>query len=142
MPARSPLLDTNVIVRYLVEDPERVPVPFRGVFTFFPKVESGEVTVELPELVLFEAFYVLTRLYHVPQREAARTLAAVVAFQGLIMRDKSLIHACLHTLQTHPLGLVDAYLLALAKKRRIRRIYSFDKELARHGMQLLPFVTE
>jgi hypothetical protein len=34
-------IDTNVIIRYLVEDPATVATPFRGVFPFFgmPPVE-------------------------------------------------------------------------------------------------------
>ncbi len=64
-------MDTNVIIRYLVENPDRIQSKFKGVFTFFPKVEKGEIKIELCELVLFEAFFVLTNLYKVPQKEAA-----------------------------------------------------------------------
>lgn len=54
------LLDTNVIVRFLVESPESIPERFRGVFSFFERIERGEVKVHLPALVLVQSFFVLT----------------------------------------------------------------------------------
>jgi predicted nucleic acid-binding protein len=131
---KSKIIDTNVIVRYLTENPATVLVKFKGVFTFFPRVERGEITVELTELVLFETFFVLTRLYEVPQKEVAEKLAAIVAFKGVQMSNKSLMLSCLKILQDKKIDLVDAYLLAYAKKKGIRDVYSFDRDLSRYGL--------
>jgi predicted nucleic-acid-binding protein len=118
-----------------VEDPEKVDMKFRGVFTFFPKVENGKVNAELCELVLFEAFFVLTKLYQVPQNEAAEKLFDMVSFMGIIMPDKPLILSCLEILQSEKIDLVDAYLLALSKKKKLKGIFSFDKDLLRRGLK-------
>lgn len=134
---KTNLLDTNVIIRYLVEDPDKIQKKFKGVFTFFPKVERGEIKIELCELVLFEAFFVLTKLYEVPQEEAADKLSAIVSFKGVIMHDKQLIISCLRILQTENIDLVDAYLLAFAKKKNIKRIYSFDRDLSKRGLNAM-----
>ena len=131
------LIDTNVLVRFLVETPATVPEKFRGVFTFFPKVERGDLTVELPELVLFQAFFVLTSHYKVPTAQAAATLSELVRFRGIVMTDKTLILDCLHTLVRQHTDLVDAYLLALAKKRHVGEVYSFDRDLAKAGLTVL-----
>jgi predicted nucleic-acid-binding protein len=120
-----------------VEDPEKVHMKFRGVFTFFPKVENGEINVELRELVLFEAFFVLTKLYQVPQNEAAEKLSDIVSFTGIIMPDKPLILSCLEILQTEKIDLVDAYLLALSKKKKLKGIFSFDKDLLKRGLKTI-----
>ena len=119
---KTNLVDTNVIIRYLVENPDRIQSKFKGVFTFFPKVERGEIKIELCELVLFEAFFVLTNLYEVPQKEAA---------------DKQLILSCLKILKTEKIDLVDAYLLAVSKKKNIKQIYSFDRDLSKRGLDAL-----
>ncbi len=134
---KTNLLDTNVIIRYLVEDPDKIQRKFKGVFTFFPKVERGEIKIELCELVLFEAFFVLTKLYEVPQEEAADKLSGIVSFKGVIMHDKPLIISCLRILQTENIDLVDAYLLAFAKKKNIKRIYSFDRDLSKRGLNAM-----
>jgi predicted nucleic-acid-binding protein len=134
---KSKIIDTNVIVRYLVENPATIAARFKGVFTFFPRIERGEVVVELTELVLFETFFVLTRLYKVPQNEAAEKLSGIVSFKGVQMSDKPLIVSCLKILQDKKIDLVDAYLLAFAKKKGIHDVYSFDSDLYRHGLKLI-----
>jgi len=134
---KTNLVDTNVIIRYLVENPDKIQSKFKGVFTFFPKVERGEIKIELCELVLFESFFVLTKLYEVPQKEAADSLLGIVLFKGVIMFDKPLILSCLKILLTERIDLVDTYLLAFSKKKNIKRIYSFDKDLSKRGLDSL-----
>jgi len=134
---KTNLVDTNVIIRYLVENPDKIQRKFKGVFTFFPKVERGEIKIELCELVLFEAFFVLTNLYEVPQKETADKLSGIVSFKGVMMSDKPLILSCLKILQTERIDLVDAYLLAFSKKKNIKRIYSFDRDLSKRGLDAL-----
>ena len=131
---KTRLVDTNVIIRYLVENPDSVQSKFKGVFSFFPRIEKGEIKIELCELVLFEAFFVLTKLYEVPQKEAADKLSGIVSYKGVMMPDKALILSCLKILQTESIGLVDAYLLAVSKKKNIKQIYSFDRDLSKRGL--------
>lgn len=137
LPVEISLIDTNVIIRYLVEDPKKVHMKFKGVFTFFPKIEKGEITIELSELVLFEAFFVLTKLYQVPQNMAAEKLSGIVSFMGVTMPDKLLVLSCLEILQAEKIDLVDAYLLALSKKKKLKGIFSFDKDLSKRGLKAL-----
>lgn len=132
------LIDTNVIIRFLVETPERIPEKFKGVFPFFEKVERAEICVQLPELVLFEAFFVLTNLYKVPASEAAETLDQIVAFRGVFMQDKALMHDCLSVLKTKNIDLVDAYILAVSRRKSIGTVYSFDRDLQKSGLEMLP----
>jgi len=134
---KTNLVDTNVIIRYLVETPDKIQTKFKGVFTFFPKVERGVIKIELCELVLFEAFFVLTKLYEVPQEAAADKLSGIVSFKGVIMPDKPLILSCLEILQTERIDLVDAYLLAFSKKKNMKSIYSFDRDLSKRGLNAL-----
>jgi predicted nucleic-acid-binding protein len=134
---KTKLVDTNVIIRYLVENPTRIQSKFNGVFTFFPRVERGEIKIELCELVLFESFFVLTNLYEVPPKEAADKLSGIVSYKGVIMADKQLILSCLKILKTEKIDLVDAYLLAISKKKNIKQIYSFDRDLSKRGLDAL-----
>ncbi|OGV70048.1 MAG: hypothetical protein A3K19_24895 [Lentisphaerae bacterium RIFOXYB12_FULL_65_16] len=131
------VLDTNVIVRFLVEEPGSIPAKFRGVFTFFPKLETGEVAAELPALMVFEAFFVLTSYYEVPPAEAASRLADIVGFRGVIMGEKRVIARSLKILQDRNIGLVDAYIVALSEATGVKTVYSFDAGLAKYGLELL-----
>ena len=131
------LIDTNVIIRYLVEDPVNVPKRFRGVFPFFERVEAGDVKVELTELVVFETFFVLTRLYETPEAVAAETLSKLIQFRGINLTNKKTMLACLRIIQNKRIDLVDAYLIACSKEKGIKGIYSFDKDLTKTGLKLL-----
>jgi predicted nucleic acid-binding protein len=131
------LIDTNVLIRFLVETHESVPAKFKGVFSFFEKVERAELCVQLPDLVLFEAFFVLTRLYDVPATEAADALDHMVAFRGVFMQDKVLMHSCLSILKTTKIDLVDVYILAVSRRKSISTVYSFDQDLEKNGLELL-----
>ena len=131
------LIDTNVIIHYLVEDPETIRPKFRGVYTFFEKVEKGQLHVQLPELVLFEAFFVLTSFYEVPAAKAAQTLDLIVALKGVLMQDKGLMRSCFMLLQNKKIDLVDAYILAVSHQKKIKTVYSFDNDLKKNGLELL-----
>ena len=132
------LLDTNVIVRFLIESPESIPERFSGVFPFFEKVERGEVKVHLPALVLFQTFFVLTSYYEVPTAEAAEKLESLLSFKGLTVPEKPGPRDCLRLLQRRNLDLVDAYIVAHSKARGLKAVYSFDTDLEDCGLQLLP----
>ncbi len=131
------LIDTNVIIRYLVEDQETIRPKFKGVYAFFEKVEKGQLPVQLPELVLFEAFFVLTSFYEVPTAKAAQTLDLIVALKGISMQDKELMRSCLMLLQNKKIDLVDAYILAVSRQKKIKTVYSFDNDLKKNGLELL-----
>ena len=134
---KSRYIDTNVIIRYLVEDPATVKPKFKGVFTFFPRIEKGELTVELAEPVIFEAFFVLTRFYKVPQKKAAEKLAGIVSFKGMRMHSKPIMLSCLKVLQEKKVDLVDAYISVLVSKKGINEVYSYDRDLSKQGLKLI-----
>ncbi len=131
-------VDTNVILRYLVEDPDAIDPKFVGVYSFFEKIETGRLMVQLPELVLFQAYFVLTSYYRVPRSEAAKKLGSLVTFRGIRMAEKEIAIACLKRLEEKNLDLVDAYLLAWAEQKGIPGIYSFDSDLATDAVDTLP----
>lgn len=131
-------VDTNVVIRYLVEDPEKVSREFRGVFPFFEKLERGERTALLTPLVLFQSYFVLTSYYEVPRADAAAKLRELLSFKGIAVSEKAVLRTCLDTLSEHSGDLVDAYLAALCAHRQLRGVHSFDEGLRKLGVELLP----
>ncbi|MDP2957959.1 MAG: PIN domain-containing protein [Longimicrobiales bacterium] len=131
-------LDTNVVLRYLVEDPETTEPRFRGAVAFFEKIERGERTALLTPLVLFQCYFVLTSYYEVPRAEAAAKLREVLSYKGLRVPEKPVLRACLDTLSERSVDLVDAYLAALCIQKRLAGVYSYDEGLTRLGVDLLP----
>jgi predicted nucleic-acid-binding protein len=131
---KASFIDTNFIIRFLVETPDTIPKKFAFIFSFFEKLERGEVKAELSHLVLFESFFVLKSFYKVPQKEISKKFLQLISFKGLHLEDKSIIQACLHLLLTKPIGVVDAYLIAASKSKGLKHIYSFDAGFKKHGL--------
>jgi len=131
-------LDTNVVLRYLMEDPETLEPRFAGVVPFFERLERGEQSALLTPLVLFQCWFVLTSYYRVPGPEAASKLRALLAFRGLRVPEKPILRACLDTLAGGCGDVVDAYLAALCSRKGLAGVYSFDEGMARLGVALLP----
>ena len=131
-------VDTNVVIRYLVEDPAKVAPRFRGVFAFFEKLERGDRTALLTPPVIFQSYFVLTSYYQVPAPEAAKKLRALLAFRGLTTPERTILRTCLDTLAERSVDLVDAYLAALCASRQLNGVYSFDHDLKKLGIALLP----
>jgi predicted nucleic acid-binding protein len=132
-------LDTNVVLRYLVEDPETIAPRFAGVLPFFEKLERGERSALLTPLVLFQCWFVLTSYYEVPGPDAAAKLRELLGFKGLRVPEKPVLRACLDTLLAErSVDVVDAYLAALCSLKGLGGVYSFDQGLARLGVEILP----
>jgi predicted nucleic acid-binding protein len=129
-------LDTNVVVRYFVEDPEAEA--YRDVFRFFEKLERGERRAMLPPLVLFQTYFVLTSYYEVPRTTAAGRLRDLLSFRGLGVPEKPVLRRTLDILVQRSTGLVDAYLAALCMQRGLKGIYSLDGSLRKLGVDILP----
>jgi predicted nucleic-acid-binding protein len=130
-------IDTNVIVRLLVERPETINLRFKGVFSFFAKLEKGVVSVHLPDIVLFQSFFVLTSYYGVPQGEAAEKLEQVVRLKGISMAEKSIAMECLRILQKEKIEIVDAWILSYSAAKGLAGVYSFDADFTRQGLKQL-----
>jgi predicted nucleic acid-binding protein len=130
-------IDTNIIVRYLIETEESIEPRFKGVFGFFSKLEEGVFRATLPEIVLFQSYFVLTSYYNVPNAEAASQLAKIIKFKGVEIQEKTVVLDCLELLQNEKADIVDAWLIAYSRAKKIKAIYSFDKGFNKHGLHLL-----
>lgn len=133
---KSKIIDTNIIIRFLTEEPENIAPRFRGIYEFFVKLEKKEIIVFLPDLVIFEAFFVLTSYYKINPKIVAGKLTELILLSGIEMGDKGLIISCFEVLKKKKVDLVDAYICALAKKRGDNTVYSFDKDIEKLGLGL------
>ena len=79
------LLDTNVIIRFLVGDDE---VHLAKSIEYFKEIEMAKLQVEILEGVLMEAFFVLTKFYKLPKQEVIDDLKTILALDGVINNNK------------------------------------------------------
>ena len=119
------LPDTNVIVRYLVDDEHAL---FARAKIFFDKVKQGAEKAVLLESVLAECLYVLTKIYKVPREEAASVLIDLLHYRGIANTDTAELIKALRLYIDRNIDIVDAILCAKAQSGGLQMM-TFDKEL-------------
>lgn len=124
---KSVLVDTNVILRYLLKD---VPDLYLRTEGFFARVRTGEQAIEIGEGVLAEVVYVLLKYYRVPKEEVVETLSAFLLYKGMPGKGRSEYLQALRLFGRTGLDFVDCLLVAKAKARKAE-VFTFDKDLLR-----------
>lgn len=125
MPPRpkAHLIDTNVILRYLIGD---VPAHAAGAAALMRRLEAGTERAEIGETVVAEAVWTLESFYKVPRAEIAEKLAAILSFRGVGAPKKGLLISALARFGSTSADFVDCILAAKAQQRNLT-IYSFDE---------------
>ena len=119
------LLDTNIIVRFLVGDEKEL---FQKSVDYFKAVEKGQMQVEILSGVLMEAFFVLTKFYKLPKNEVIDDLKVILSLEGVVNRDKTVLFETLNIMEKKGIDFVDALICAKCKLQNYRKL-SFDNDL-------------
>lgn len=118
-------VDTNVLVRLLVNDDERQGARARSLF------EASEVWIGAT--VLLEAAWVLESVYGVGRAEAAQTLRRVLGLPNVRVEDPAVVSAALDAAE-HGVELADA--LHLLRAPDGAEFATFDRTLAKAARPL------
>jgi predicted nucleic acid-binding protein len=116
------LTDTNILLRFLSGEP---PAQAAAARKLFGRAANGEVTLEVPPLIVAEAYYTLVSFYQVEKKLAAEKLAMLLKQHGVKLREERVVLATLERLQTTNVGFSDAYLAASAEQEKLQ-VASFD----------------
>ena len=128
---RECLIDTNVILRFLLNDVAEQAEKARKLFE---AVEAGVEKVYLTDLVLSECIWVLEKFYEVPRKEIKEAIKSVIMFQGVnTQSSKSLLLEALDLWEGKQVDWTDA-LLSVFCQREERAIISFDKDFDTLGV--------
>ena len=119
------LLDTNIIIRFLVGDNEE---HLAKSTEYFEQIELGSMEVEILSDVLMEAFFVLTKFYKVPKVEVISDLKSILSFEGVVNKDKVILFEALSIIENKNIDFVDALICAKCKFQNYEKL-SFDKDL-------------
>ena len=119
------LLDTNMVLRYLLND---VPEQFTVAKQVFDGLRTGERSAVLLESVLAECVYVLKLHYKVPKDELAVMLDNVLRYPGIVNTDKQSLREALHLYAAHNIDFVDCILVANARAGALELV-TFDQGL-------------
>lgn len=122
--AKVYLIDTNVILRYLLGDHAE----------FSPKAESfmldvseGTKKAEIMDVVIVECIYVMEKYYRIPKSDIVGKLSGILNFSGIVNPGKSEILEALLKYEDLNIDIVDCILAAYSSHLKI--VISFDKDL-------------
>lgn len=118
-------VDTNVIVRVLIDDPDE-PAQTQAARDLL----RDERTVLVPDLVLIEMTWVLCTSYRFSRVMVAKAVQGLIAHGKLKLESESLASAALKLYESSQADYSDCWLLAAMRERGVELV-TFDKKLAR-----------
>ena len=119
------LLDTNIIIRFLVGDNGE---QLQKSIEIFKAIESAKLQVEILDGVLMEAFFVLTKFYTLPKEEVIGDLKTILALNGVVNSNKPVLYETLNIMEMKNIDFVDAMICAKSKLQGFEKL-SFDDDV-------------
>ncbi|RMG98478.1 MAG: PIN domain-containing protein [Candidatus Dadabacteria bacterium] len=128
-------LDTNVLVRYLVQDD---PDQARDATALIEGAAGRGERLFLCSVVLCEVVWVLEAAYGVPKREIAETLEKILATRQLDVEHHDCARAALADFRAGKADFSDCFIGRIHEARGCERTATFDRAAARLPTFSLP----
>jgi len=122
-PGKVYLIDTNVILRYLLDDHKLFSPKAKK---FMLALSQGKKKAEIPSVVIVECTYVMEKYYHIPRSKIVDTLSRLLNFSGIVNADRSEILEALLNYEDSNVDIVDCMLAAGSSSEKV--VVSFDKD--------------
>jgi len=120
------LIDTNIIVRFLVKDGD----DFQKSFRIFKDIEDCSIKVIIKSYILMEVYFVLVKFYKLDRVEVVNDLKAILSLKCVINDDKTILLEALSILEQKNIDFADA-LLCAENRLNFIKIISFDKDISK-----------
>lgn len=118
------LVDTNVLVRFLVRDQEE---HFEQASAWFLSAQKGKIKLIVPTVVIAETCFVLESFYKRTRVDIARSIIVFASQRWLSVPERDIILGLWGDYE-HGLHFVDSYLRSWARLEDCS-VLSFDKKL-------------
>jgi len=118
------LLDTNVILRFLLGDDQAHQEQAKRLFR---RAVEGEVRLLLPNLVLAQVVWTLESFYQASRKYITDVLHALLATPGVTTQEPRVIPRCVEIYSAYNVEIVDAYLVALAEETKTLTVATFNR---------------
>lgn len=119
------VIDTNLLIRYLVNDDDRKA---HIVDMLLKKAGKGEIQVFMPSIVIAELVWVLESFYKMEAAEIADLVDSILNTPGMTVSDDLIVRSALKRYRTTGVDLVDAWIVAYAQDKGASEIHTFDRK--------------
>ena len=119
-----PFLDTNVLLRHLLQDHPEHSVKATA---FLTRVEQGRQKVRTADTVIFETVFTLQRHYRIPKARIAETVLPLLELPGIVLPGKRKYRKVFALYVEQNLPFADAYHAVLMESLKLTQIATFDE---------------
>ena len=131
-----PALDTNVLVRYIVQDDA---AQFAAAKRLIKRCISEGSTLFVPVTVVLELEWVLRSSFEFGKEEVLMTLSGLFSAADLTFESERTLEVALQLFRKGSADFADCLHVALATQASEQPLWTFDKSAAKvSGAQLLP----
>ena len=123
------LVDTNLIVRHLVQDHERHA---KAAGRLFDACDRGEVVIVVLPTVLAECVFVLDSFYEHPRGDIASALSTLISSAGVEISEEALHFDALDRYRKTKVHFVDCLIAATASAENTP-VATFDQGFRKFG---------
>ena len=121
------LLDTNYILRYLLND---IPKQADIAENYFQKAKDGRISIAVSLFASIECIFILTKVYGFEKNKIVKELSSFAKLPYLDIEKRELIIKSLSLYQKTNLGFVDILFLLEAITNN-KKLLTFDKKLSK-----------
>lgn len=116
-------IDTNVILRFFLQDNEHM---FAECEDFFTRIDRGELKSCTSSVVLLELVYVLTRTYRYSREEAVQLLKRVLSLRNISLIERTDTRRALEIWKQHGIKYGDCLIASQVPKNATLVTYDLD----------------
>lgn len=121
------IADTNAFLRFLLND---IPEQVKRFESLLKKARKSEITLFIPQIVIFELDFTLSKYYLLPKQDVVRKLQSIIKTPYFKIQDTEIFREAIKLYSETKLSLPDCFIYCLAQNSKAE-IFSFDKKLKR-----------
>lgn len=118
-------VDTNIFLRFLLADN---PIQSPRCKKLFELAQKGKVKLMTSEIVVAEIVWVLHSFYGESRESVAEKLRKILLFKSLFIPNREVLLLATQKFESKNIDFIDAYNYALLIKKKIGKIYSYDRD--------------
>lgn len=119
------VLDTNAFLRLFLND---IPEQANLVENLLKKAKNAEITIYLPQIIIFEIAYALNKYYQFPKEEVIQKLKSIIVSPYLKVQNREVFKETVKTYKNQTISLSDCFILQFSKYKDCE-LFTFDKKL-------------
>lgn len=122
---RQAVIDTNLLIRYLVNDDPRKA---QFVDALLKKAAAGEVNILIPSIVIAELVWVLESFYEMQAADISEYVDSILNTPGIFVSDEQVVRSAIRRYSAGRVDFIDAWIAHYAIIKRADEIITFDRK--------------